>query len=238
MCNHDCRCMRIDGDGMNFALRRRPPFPPGRVLTSRHPRPLGGLLSFSARARYISSQSTPESTRVVSRSFPPLPKSLPEPPAYPCPHLTNFDALKSLYQRHWKVCTSYNNARDAKTVALEKKFMLTKYRHTLEFFNDVMGLQGICAQEKVNPLHNTGGSGTNTTACLASPNRSPIHVHDVDIHLEDVECCSTSVSVGCSAFPWDNIEGRTLGYPRRGNLRGKVRVFGKRTGIHGCSRCL
>ncbi|KAF9784957.1 hypothetical protein BJ322DRAFT_798049 [Thelephora terrestris] len=139
---------------MNFALRPRPPLPSGRVLASRCPHrcPLGGSLSFPARIRRISSQSAPENTHVASVLFPPLPKSLPEPPAYPCPHLTNFDALKPLYQRHWKVCASYNNAREVKTEALEKKFTLTKYRHTLEFFNDVMGLQGICAQEKHHPI--------------------------------------------------------------------------------------
>ena len=81
---------------------------------------------------------------------------------YPCPHLTNFDALGPLYQRHWMVHASHNNARGVEAVALEKKFTLTKYRHTLEFFNDVMGLQGICVQEKVSPPHITRDSGTDT----------------------------------------------------------------------------
>lgn len=136
--NHERCCLKSDDDRMNFALRRRPPLPSGWALTGRYP-----------RARYISPQPTPGSTRTVSSSFPPLPKNLPEPPAYPCPHLSDFDVLKPLYQRNWKVCTSYNNASDVKKVALEKKFMLKKYQPTLEFFNEVMGLQGICAQEKV-----------------------------------------------------------------------------------------
>ena len=155
VCNHDRRCLKFDDDRMNFALRPQLPLPSKWPLTSRCPRRLRGSLPFSAKARNISSQSTPGSSRAASSSFPPLPNTLPEPPAYPCPHLTNFDALKPLYQRHWKVCASYNNARDAKTVALEKKFTLTKYRHTLEFFNDVMGLEGICAREKVNIFHTT-----------------------------------------------------------------------------------
>lgn len=213
LCNHDCRCLRIDDDRMNFALRRRLLLPSRWVLTSRYPRPLGRPLSFSVKARDTSSKSAPESTRVASSSFPPLPDTLPEPPAYPCPHLANFDALKPLYQRHWKICTSYNHARDAKTVALEKKFVLTKYRHTLEFFNDVMGLHGTCAQEKVGPFRIMGGSGTNMTMCLASSNRSPLYVHDIDVHLEDVKCCSAPVSVRCAAFRRDNIEGHTPGYP-------------------------
>jgi hypothetical protein len=225
----------IDDDRMNFALRRQLPLPPGWVLTSRYPRHLGGPLSFSARVRNTSSQQTPRSTLSASSSFPPLPNTLPEPPAYPCPHLANFDALKPLYQRHWKVCTSHNNARGAKTVALEKKFTLAKYRHTLKFFNDVMGLQGICAREKVNPFYTTRGGRTNTMACLASPNRSPFYVHDVDLHLEDVKCCSTPVSVRFSAFPRVNIEGHTLGYPHREDLRGRVHIFRERAGIHRCS---
>ena len=137
---------------MNFALRRRLPLPPGQALSSGYSHRLGRPLLLSAKVRQISSRSTPESTH-VSNSFPQLPSAFPEPPAYPCPHLTSFDALKPLYQRHWKVCASYNNARDVKTVGLEKKFTLAKYRHTLEFFDDVMGLQGLCAQEKVNPTH-------------------------------------------------------------------------------------
>jgi len=142
---------------MCLPLRRRPPLPRARVLTTRRPHP---LLS----SRQISSQSTPESTHVVSGSFPPLPNNLPEPPPYPCPHLTDFDALGPLHQRHWRVRASRNNARDVKAVALEKKFTLTKYRHTLEFFNNVMGLQGTCAQEKVSSSHITGESGTDKTA--------------------------------------------------------------------------
>ena len=160
-CNRDRRCQRIGHcDRMNFALRRRLPLPFGRVPARKcpHLHPLGRSLLFSTGARRISSQITPENTHVINSCFPPLPKSLPEPPAYPCPHLTDFDALKPLYQRHWKVCASYNNARDVKTVALEKKYTLTKYRHTLEFFNDVMGLQGICTKEKVSHSHITIGS--------------------------------------------------------------------------------
>ena len=140
---------------MYFPLQRRLPLLQGQALTgtTRRPHPPGRpLLS----ARQISSQSAPESTHVVSASFPPLPNNLPGPPPYPCPHLTDFDGLEPLYKRNWRVCASHNNARDVKTVALEKKFTLTKYRHTLEFFNDVMGLQGICAQEKVSPSRITG----------------------------------------------------------------------------------
>lgn len=140
---------------MNFVLRHRLPLPSGpRVLTGRysHPHTPGRPLLLPTKARQVSSRSTSEGTN-VSSLFPPLPNTLPEPPAYPCPHLTDFDALKPLYGRHWRVCASYNNARDVKTVALEKKFTLTKYRHTLEFFNDIMDLQGICAQEKVYPSH-------------------------------------------------------------------------------------
>ena len=218
---------------MNIALRRRLPLPPGWVLIRKYSRPLGRPVPFFVKARDIHSHSTPENTRVTNSSFPPLPNTLPEPPAYPCPHLTNFDALKPLYRRHWKVCASYNNAQSAKTVALEKKFTLTKYRETLEFFNDVMGLRGICAQEKVNPFHIIGGSGTNAMVCLASSNRSPFYVHNVDVHLEDVKCRSTPVAVRYSAFPRDNLEGRTLGYSHREDLRGKVRGFGKRIGIRG-----
>jgi len=136
---------------MNFALRRRLSHPSPWTLTTGYPHPLGKLLLSSAKARQGYSRPRSEGIHVVSRSFPPFPNTLPEPPAYPCPHLTNFDALKPLYQRHWQVCASYNNARDSKVVALEKKFTLTKYRHTLEFFDDVMGLHGICAQEKVRP---------------------------------------------------------------------------------------
>ena len=134
---------------MNFALRRRLPLPSPWTLSTRYPHPLGKSLLSSTKARQVSSHPTSRNTHVTSSSFPPLPNTLPEPPAYPCPHLTHFDALKPLYERHWRVCASYNNARDAKVVALEKKFTLAKYRHTLEFFDDVMGLQGICAQEKV-----------------------------------------------------------------------------------------
>lgn len=198
---------------MNSALRHRLPPPPGWLLTSRYPCHVEGPFSFSAKARGISSRSTPERTRLASSSFPPLPNNLPEPPAYPCPHLTNFEALKPLYQRHWKVCTSYNNARDAKAVALEKKFMLTKYRHTLEFFNDVMDLQGVCAQEKVNPFHITRGSRTDTMVWLASPNRGPFYVHDFDVHFEDLKCRSAPVSTRGPAFPRDHIEGRSVGHP-------------------------
>jgi len=205
------RCPKTD-DRMNFALRRRPPLSPGRVLTSRYPHPLRGPLLSPAKARQISSRSTPENTHVVSGSFPPLPNTLPEPPAYPCPHLTNFDALKPLYQRHWRVRASHNSARDVETVALEKKFTLTKYRHTLEFFDDVMGLQGICAQEKVSPSHITRDGGTDAAACLAPSNRRPVHIHDVDIHAKDFKCCACSVSARYPAFPRDNVEGRTLGY--------------------------
>jgi len=136
---------------MNFALRRRLALLSGRVLSGGHARPLRTLPFLSARARQISSQPAHESTHVVSSSFPPLPDTLPEPPAYPCPHLTDFDALNLLYQRHWRICASYNNARGVKIVALEKKFTLTKYHHTVKFFNDVMGFRGICTQEKVNP---------------------------------------------------------------------------------------
>lgn len=215
---------------MNFALRRR--LPPGRVLANWCPHRLGSPLLLSAKARKISSQLTPESTHVVSSSFPPLPRVLPEPPAYPCPHLTNFDALKPLYQRHWKVCASNNNARDAKTVALEKKFTLAKYRHTLEFFSNVMGLQGICAQEKVNPTHITGGGGTDTTARLAPPNRCPVYIHDVDVHAEDVECSPCSVCARYPAFPGNYAEGYPLGYPYREALRGQIRAFRKRVRIY------
>ena len=223
---------------MNFALRHRLPLPPRWILTSGYPRALGGPRSFSAKAAGMVSQSTPGSTRVASSPFPPLPHIFPEPPAYPCPHLKNFYALKPLYQRHWKVWASYNNARDEKTVALEKKFTLTKYRHTLEFFNDVMGLQGVCAQEKVDPFHITRGSGTNTMVCSASSNRSPFYVHDLDVQLEDVKCCSTPVFVRYPAFPRDNIERHALGYAYREDIRGQVRVFRKGTRIHRCACCL
>ena len=147
---------------MNFTLRRRLPLPSPRVLTTGYPHPLRKLLLSSTGVRRISSRPMLESNHVVSSSFPPFPNNLPEPPAYPCPHLTNFDALKPLYQRHWQVCTSYNHARDSKVVALEKKFTLTKYRHTLEFFDDVMGLHGICAQEKVCPSRITGDGVTDS----------------------------------------------------------------------------
>lgn len=184
---------------MSFTLRRRLPLPPGRVLFGGYPhlhsarKPL--LLSITKRP--ITSQSTPSSTHVAScPGFPPLPESLPQPPAYPCPHLANFDALKPLYQRHWKVCASYNNARDVRTIALEKKFTLTKYRHTLEFFNDVMDLQGICAQEKVNPSYDTSGSRTDIMTWAASPNWRTVYVHYADVHLEDLECCLSPVSAG------------------------------------------
>ncbi|KAF9644029.1 hypothetical protein BDM02DRAFT_1242909 [Thelephora ganbajun] len=174
MCNHERRHLRTNCDRMNFALRHRLPFPFGRVLASRYPRSLGRPHLLSAEARRVSSQSIPESTHVVSISFPPLPDTLPEPPAYPCPHLTNFVALNPLYQRHWRVCASYNNVRDVKTVALEKKFTLTKYRHTLEFFNDVMGLQGICAKEKHHPI-GVRFTFTTLTFTLKTSNAVPAH---------------------------------------------------------------
>ena len=118
-------------------------------------------------------------------------------------------------------------------MALEKKFTLTKYRHTLEFFNDVMGLQGICAQEKVNITHVTGDGGTDTTARLAPPNRCPVHIHDVDVHAEDLERCPCSVPTGFPTFPGDNAEGCSLGYPYREALRRQVCALWKGAGIHG-----
>lgn len=221
---------------MNFALRRLPPLPSRRVLAGRYPRlhPPGRPLSSSARGIQTSSQPPPGSTHVASNGFPPLP-SLPEAPAYPCPHLTNFDALKSLYQRHWKVYASYNNARGVRTVALEKKFTLIKYRHTLEFFNDVMGLEGICAQEKVNPSHTARGLGTNAVACSASPIGCQIYVHDFNLHLKDLECYSSPIYVKRPAFSGDNAEGYTLGYPHRETLRGQVHVLRKGARVCGCT---
>ena len=208
--------MKTD-DRMNFALRRRPPLPSGRVLTTSypHPHPLGRPLLLPTKTRQLSSNSASEGTHVINSSFPPLPNTLPEPPAYPCPHLTNSYALKPLYERHWRICASYNNARDMKTVALEKKYTLTKYRHTLEFFNDVMGLQGICAQEKVNLSCIARDSGTDMTACLAPPARCPVYVHDVDVHAQNIKCCPCPVSAGCPAFPRDNVEGCSFGHPYR-----------------------
>lgn len=211
---------------MNFALRRRPPLPSGRLPTCphAHPRPLRRPLLSPTEARQV---STSESIHAVNSSFPPL-LDIPEPPAYPCPHLISFDALKPLYERHWRVCASYNNARGAKTVALEKRFTLTKYRHTLEFFNNVMGLQGICAQEKVYPSHIIGGGVTDATACTASPNRCPVYIHDVNVHVEDIERCPSPVSTGYPAFPRDNVEGRSFGYPYREAFRGQVRAVRQR----------
>ena len=207
---------------MHFPLRRRPPLPQGRVPTTRRAHPLGRpLLS----TRQTSSQSTPESTHVVSGSFPPLPNNLPEPPPYPCPHLTDSDALGPLYQRHWRVRASHNNARDVKTVALEKKFTLTKYRHTLEFFNDVMGLQGICAQEKVSPAHTTGDHRTDTAGCIAPSNRRPVHIHDIDVHAEDLKRRPCRITAGYPAIPRDNAKGCSLGHPYRETLRRRVRAF-------------
>ena len=216
---------------MYFQFRHRPPFPQGRVLTTRRPHPLGRPL-FSTRQ--TSSQSTPESTHVVSGSFPPLPNNLPEPPSYPCPHLTNSDALEPLYQRNWRIRASYNNARDAKTVALEKKFTLTKYRHALELFNDVMGLQGVCAQEKVSPFLTARDSGIDTMACLASSNRCPIHVHDIDFYSQDLKRRPCQVTAGYPAIPRDNAKGCSLGYPYREALRRQVRIF--REGSRICRR--
>ena len=217
---------------MNFALRRRLP-----VLTSKcfHPHPLERQLLLSTKARRVYSHSPSADTHDIRNSFPPLPNILPEPPAYPCPHLTEFNTLRPLYERHWRVCASYNNARDTKTVALEKKFTLTKYRHTLEFFNDVMGLEGICAQEKVYPSRITRISITNTAARLAPPNRCPIYIHDVDIHSEDLKCRPCAISARYPAFPRNNVEGRSLGCPHRGALRGQVRAHRKRGRIHGCA---
>ena len=219
-------------DRMNFALRRRLP-----ALTSRclHPHPLVRQLPLSTNARRVPSQLQSADTHGARSSFPPLPKTLPEPPAYPCPHLTESSALKPLYERHWRVCGSYNNARDTKTVALEKKFTLTKYRHTLEFFNDVMGLEGICAQEKVYPPCITRISITNTAARLAPPNRCPIYIHGVDIHTEDLKRCPCTIPARYPAFPRNNVEGRSLGCPHRGALRGQVRAHRKRGRIHGCA---
>ena len=222
---------------MNFVLRPRLSLPSAWALTPRYPRPhpwgRALLFYFYSKSRQISSRPTSENTHVTSNSFPPLPSTLPEPPAYPCPHLTDFDALKPLYRRHWKVCASYNNARETRTVALEKKFTLTKYRHTLEFFNDVMGLQGICAQEKVSPSLITRDSGTDTTVCSASPNWCPVYVHDVDVYPEDLECCPGPVSARYPAFCRDNVKGCTPGCSSRKALRGQVRVFRKGGGIHG-----
>jgi len=220
---------------MNFVLRHRLPLPSGRALTGRypHPRTPGRLLLLPTRGRQVSSLSKSEGIHVVSSSFPPLPNTLPEPPAYPCPHLTDFDALKPLYERHWRVCTSCNNARDVKTVALEKKFILTKYRHTLEFFDDIMGLQGICAQEKVRPSRTTTDNVTDATACLAPPNRCPVYVYDVDVHAEDLKRCPCSVSARYPTFSRDNIEGYSFGYPHREGLREQIRALRKRGRIHG-----
>jgi len=204
--------IREADDRMYFPLRRRLPLPQGRVLATRRPHSLGrSLLS----ARQTSSQSTLESTHVATGSFPPLPNDLPEPPPYPCPHLTDFDASGPLYKRHWRVRASHNNARDVKTVALEKKFTLTKYRHTLEFFNYVMGLQGVCAQEKVSPSHITRDNGIDETACLASSNRCPVHIHDIDFHAKDLKRRPCRVTAGYPAIPRDNPKGYSLGYPYR-----------------------
>ena len=227
---------------MNFVLRRRLPLPPaGRVLTGRyqaHPHTPGRPLLLPTKARQVFLRSTSEGIHVVGSSFPSLQNTLPEPPAYPCPHLTDFDALKPLYERHWRVCASYNNARNVKTVALEKKFTLTKYRHTLEFFNDIMGRSGICAQEKVNPSCITRGSVADTTVCSAPPNRCPVYVHDVDVHAEDLKRCPCSVSARYPAFSRDNIEGCPFGYSNREPLRGQVRGFRKRGRIHRRARHL
>lgn len=214
---------------MNFALRRRLPLLPGRVLTSghSHPHPLGVPLLLSTKARQISSRTIPETTH-GSGYYPPLPNTLPEQPAYPCPHLTNFDALKPLYQRRWKVCASYNNARDVETVALEKMFVFTKHRHALKFFDDVMGLEGICAQEKVSPPHMTTDSGTDATACLAPPNEHPGYIHKVDVHTEDFKCCLCPAFTKHPAFPRNNTEGCALGYPHREALRGQIHAFVER----------
>lgn len=197
---------------MNFTLRRRLP-----VLTSRcsYPHPLEGQLLLPARARRVSSHSPSEDTHSIHTTFPPLPNILPEPPAYPCPHLTEFSAVRPLYERHWRVCASCNNARDTKTVALEKKFTLKKYRHTLEFFNDVMGLEGICAQEKVYPSRITRNRVTNMAACLAPPNWCPVYIHDVDIHSENIKCRPCSISARYPAFPRNNVERHSLGCPHR-----------------------
>ena len=222
-------------DRMNFTLRHRLPLPSGRILASRYSRPLGKPPSLSQKARRISSRSAPEGTHVVGSTFPPLAGALPEPPAYPCPHLTDFDVLKPLYQHHWRVYASRNNARDVEMVALEKKFTLTKYRHTLEFFNEVMGLQGICAREKVNPSHTTRDSGTDVTACLAPPNRCPVYIHDVDVHAEDLKRRPWSVTARHAAFPRDNVEGRSAGYPHREALRRQFCAFRERAGIYGCT---
>ena len=204
--------LKTKSDRMNFALRHRLP-----VLTSGcfHPYSLERQPLLSTKARRVSSYSPSEDTHDIRSSFPPLPNILPEPPAHPCPHLTEFSALRPLYERHWRVGASYNNARDTRTVALEKKFTLKKYRHTLEFFNDVMGLEGICAQEKVYPSRITRISITNTPACLAPSNRCPVYIHDVDIHSEDLECHRCAISTRYPAFPRNNVEGRSLGCPHR-----------------------
>ena len=212
---------------MSFPLRRRLPLLQRPVLTTRHPHPLGRPL-LSTKPRHISSQPAPES-HVVNIYFPLLLDTLPEAPAYPCPHLTSSDALGPLYQRHWRVCASYNNARDVKAVVLEKKFTLTKYRHTLEFFNNVMGLQGLCAQEKVSPSHITRDSGTDTMACLAPPNWCPVHVHDIDVRAKDFKRRPCQVPAGYPTIPRDNAKGCSLGHPYREALRRQVRAFGEGT---------
>lgn len=152
---------------MNFMLRPQPAFPLGQVLTTRYPRPLKGLLSFSAEARNISSRRTLKSTRPAKRPFIPLPTTLPEAPAYPCPHLKNLSPLEPLFFRRWTICKIITHRRMVQ--GLKKTFILERYRDSIGFFNDVMGLPGICAQEKVNPFHVMEGSGTNTMMCLASP---------------------------------------------------------------------
>ena len=111
------------------------------------------------------------------------------PSVYTAPILvTSFDEFRRgrpLYQRHWRVRASLNNARGAKTVSSEKESTLTKYQPTPEFFNDVISLQGICAQEKVSSSHITGDRGTDTTACLAPSNRCPVHIHNIDVDFEE-----------------------------------------------------
>ena len=121
---------------MNFVLRPRLSLPSAWALPTRYPRPhpRGRMLLFYSKERQIYSQPAPENTHVTGNSFPPLPSTIPEPPTYPCPRLADFGMLKPLYRRHWKVCASHNNARETRTEALERKFTLTKYRHTLEFF--------------------------------------------------------------------------------------------------------
>ena len=78
-----------------------------------------GNVLLLAKTRRIPSRSIPEGTH-VSSSFPPSPNALPEPLAYVCPHLMNSDALKPLYQRHWRACTAYNNTWDENAVTWER----------------------------------------------------------------------------------------------------------------------